>query len=164
MSRDKTAIADAIPAPRAKIPEIDPNKVILNSNGFGWREFLVRLPETFVLDDLRLPEVWRKVQASVHSLKRHDHLYLVHHSEEWSAQAIVIDADRTQAVLAAPKVYQIGGRFDQLFQDENYAVVWLGGEFGVKRKADEVIVQRGAVTAAHAERMLFQQYPARLGA
>lgn len=163
MTKDKS-VADPIAAPRAKIPEIDPNKVILNSNGFGWREFLVRLPPGFVLDDLRLPEVWKKVQTSVQSLKRHDHLYLIHHDEEWSAQAVVIDADRAQAVLSAPKVFQIGARFDQLFQDELYQVVWLGGEFGVKRKADDHIVQRGAVSAAHAERMLFQQYPARLGA
>lgn len=139
--------------------EIDPRLVTLNSNGFGWREFMVRMPKEIVLDDLKEPDIWRRVQTSGNSLRKHDRVYLVAFDESWAAEAIVTDGDMKKAVLSKPRVTTFSARFDGLFEDENYRTVWMGSGFVVERKADGHRMTQPVASAAVAERDLRQIYP-----
>lgn len=138
---------------------VDAARVTLNNDGFGWREFLVRLPEGLVADDLKEPTIWRKVQGGPNSFRRHDHLYLVSFDETWVADAIVADADKRQAVLCKPRVTTFPARYDQFFQDENYRVIWTGAGYCVERKRDGHRMTQPTANAALAERDLTRLYP-----
>ncbi|APH74091.1 hypothetical protein [Aquibium oceanicum] len=148
-------------APR-KPAEIDPRLVTLNSNGFGWREYMVRMPKEIVLDDLKEPGIWRRVQSSGNSLRKHDRVYMVAFDESWSAESIVTDSDMKKAVLSKPRVTTFSARFDGLFEDEKYRVMWTGSGFAVERKADGHRMTQPVASAAVAERDLRQLYPVKV--
>lgn len=139
--------------------EIDPKNVTLNSNGFGWREFMVRLPAGMVADNLKEPAIWAKVQKGPNAFRRHDRVYAVAFDESWIAEAIVIDGDKGRAVLAKPRLTTFGERFDRLFEDENYRVTWMGSGYVVERKSDGHRMTQPAQTVALAERDLRNLYP-----
>ncbi|MER8514184.1 hypothetical protein NKH47_14715 [Mesorhizobium sp. M1060] len=85
-------------------PDIDPARVSLQNAGQIWREFMVRCPADMVSDDLKHPEIWRRLQVSGsrNALKKHDRVYVVSYDEAWVAEAIVASADGKGAVLAKP--------------------------------------------------------------
>jgi hypothetical protein len=141
---------------------IDPARVTLSNNGFGWRDFMVRLPKDFVADDLKEPSIWRKVQLGANALRRHDHLYLVSHDENWVAEAIVADAERNHAVLCKPRITNFPERYDRFFEDENYRVKWMGQGYVVERKRDGHVMCQPLGSAALAERELQRLYPVKV--
>jgi hypothetical protein len=149
-----------VPEQAATAFEVNPKSVVLNSNGFGWRDFLIRLPEGATADCLKEPSLWRRVQqAKGISLKRHDHLYLISHDEDWAAEAIVADADSTKAILTKPRIHQFGERFDNLPQDEKYRIVWTGSGYIVQRKSDLMAMTQPAPNLPYAENDLRRLYP-----
>jgi hypothetical protein len=126
--------------PRGVKPiRVDPNWVTIQMEGFGWREFMVRLPAAAVFGDVVDPAIWALVQASrTVSLKRHDRLYLVAHDEEWACECRVIAASSTGATVSVR-----GGRIEltarsteALPEDELYRIVWAGNGHEVRRKSD----------------------------
>ncbi len=142
--------------------EVDPRHVTLNASGFAWREFMVRLPQSAVANDLSDPTIWRKVQKSPNALRRHDRVYVVAYDESWSAEAIVGEADGSKAVLCKPRLVTFPERFDQLFQTEDFRVAWMGAGYVVERKADGHRLTAPVHSAALAERALREQYPQRV--
>ncbi len=155
-------VDDADLTPRQP-PAINPALVTMNNNGFAWRDFLVRLPAECVADDLKEPSLWRKVQTTQNSLRRHDHLYIVSFDESWIAEAIVADADRNRAILARPRITTFPERFDALFQDDVYRVIWNGSGYCVERKADGRRMTQPAATPQLAERELVLLHPQKSG-
>lgn len=144
-------------------PEIDPARVLVQAAGQMWREYLVRVPEGFVADDLKTPGVWRKLQTgSRNSLKKFDRLFVVAFDEGWVAEAIVASADSKGAVLAKPRVTTLPARYDELFQDDKYRVVWNGHGYIVERKVDGHPMTQATANAELATRLLTQLYPARV--
>ena len=146
--------------------EVDPKQVIRNNDGFGYRDFAVRLPAGATADCLKSPEIWRRVQgAKGVSLRRHDHLYLVAFDETWAAECLVADADAGKAVLTKPRIHQFDlGRFDNLFSDELYRVAWTGGGYIVERKSDKAVMSNPVPNTALAERDLTRLYPKQVAA
>ncbi|MER9840327.1 hypothetical protein NKJ59_03580 [Mesorhizobium australicum] len=143
-------------------PEIDPARVQIQSAGQVWREYFVRAPAGFVADDLKTPSAWRKVQVGSRSgLKKFDHVFVVAFDESWVAEAIVASADTKGVVLAKPRVTSLPERFDQLFQDENYRVVFNGAGYIVERKSDGHPMTQPTANADLAARLLAQLYPTR---
>ncbi|RWJ37462.1 hypothetical protein [Mesorhizobium sp.] len=139
---------------------VDPKKVIMNNNGFGWRDFLVRLPEGATADCLKDPLIWKRVQnAKGVSFVRHDHLYIVAFDDTWAAEAIVADSDAGKAIITKPRIHTFPDRFDNLFEDELYRIKWTGIGYVVERKADKAIVSHPAPNIALAERDLARLYP-----
>ncbi|WP_192355523.1 hypothetical protein [Mesorhizobium mediterraneum] len=139
---------------------INPKQVICNNNGFGWREFFVRLPMGATADCLKDPTIWKRVQnAKGVSFVRHDHLYIVSFDDTWAAEAIVTDSDAEKAVLTKPRIHTFGDRFDNLFEDELYRIKWTGLGYVVERKSDKALMSHPAPNIPLAERDLARLYP-----
>ncbi|MER9816493.1 hypothetical protein [Mesorhizobium sp. M0129] len=144
-------------------PDIDPARVSLQNAGQIWREFMVRCPADMVSDDLKHPEIWRRLQASGsrNALKKHDRVYVVSFDEAWVAEAIVASADGKGAVLAKPRITTMPERYDKLFQDDKYRVAWNGHGYVVERKSDGHVMAAAVANPDLAARLLAQLYPAR---
>jgi hypothetical protein len=152
MTKEKSAI-------EAKPVEIKSENVQKNSDGFCWREWQVRLPADAVADDLKNPAIWRSVQRGRFPFRRHDRVYAIAFDESWVAECIVADADQNQVVLAKPRLTLFPARFDKLFQDDLYRVVWCGSGYQVERKSDGKRMTQVAPTAQIAERDLIALHP-----
>lgn len=139
--------------------EIDPNCVVRNSAGFSWNEYCIRLPRGVTLDGLKDPALFKKVQASANSLRKLDKVLLVEFDESWTAEARVIQADKTKAVIGKPIVTHYEERFDRLPQTEDLRIEWGGNGFFVARKADGHRVGGPFHSLALAEKAMEQQYP-----
>ncbi|TPJ50631.1 MULTISPECIES: hypothetical protein [unclassified Mesorhizobium] len=159
----KTELSTEIPAAPRSAPDIDPARVTLQSTGFVWREYLVRVPADFVADDLKEPTVWRKLQnGSKNALRKLDRVTIVAYDESWLAEAIVASADGKGAVLCKPRLTSLPARFDKLFEDDKYRVAWNGFGYIVERKADGHAMTQPTANADLATRLLAQLYPARV--
>lgn len=157
----KTVEADkASLPPGRKLPEIDPAFVTLNADSFAFRQFMVRLPEGAIADDLKEPSLWGRVQTSRNvALRKHDHLYIVAFDESWAADAIVIQANSGVAVLSKPRLIAFAERVKPLYRDDTYSVAWYGNGFAVKRLSDGVRMTQIVANEALAERELTRLYP-----
>lgn len=161
MSKQMTT-NETLPSGRAKLVPIDPANLTVQSGGHGWQYYNLRLPAGVIADDLKSTghELWKRIQgATSKSLKRHDRIYFISHDESWSADAIVADASPSEVSLTGFKIYEMQSRLKSYFQDDTYAVVWLGNGFAVKRKVDGAIVSEIVANEALAERDLRRQYP-----
>ncbi|MES0135612.1 hypothetical protein NKJ88_11750 [Mesorhizobium sp. M0016] len=142
-------------------PDIDPARVQRQSAGQVWSEFLVRVPKDFVADDLKEPSIWKKVQTGRFGLKKFDRLTIVAFDESWVAEALVAGADAKSVTLAKPRLTTMPARYDQLFQDENYRVVFNGHGYVTERKADGHEMTQVTANPDLAARLLAQLYPTR---
>lgn len=160
---EMTVKADALIAPA--LPEVDPRSVTVSTEGFAWRELLVRVPAGMTQDDLRSPKVWRKVQNSRQSaLVRLDHLLVLAHDESWFARAIVTFADNSEAQLMIEKVGTFKEVGKALYSDGTYRVAWNGSSFIVERMSDGVQVDNAGYTTEQAAiAALRNQYPRKAG-
>lgn len=156
----RTAEAPARPASRPPVA-VDPDFVTLDHEGYGWRRWMVRLPEDAIADDLKEPSLWARVQKQRLSLRRHDHLYIVAYDESWAAEAIVTDATAEAAAISKPRILSFGPRLDRLFDDGTYRVKWYGNGFAVERAADGQRLTDPVASQALAERDLARLYPKR---
>jgi hypothetical protein len=153
--RDKPAIP-----PDRKLPIIDPAFVVLNADSFAYRQFMVRLPEGTIADDLKEPSLWARVQANRNmALRKHDHLYIVAFDESWAADAVVVQANAEVAVISRPRMIRFAERLKPLYSDGTYAVAWYGNGFAVKRLADGTRMTQIVANEALAERDLGRLYP-----
>jgi len=149
----------AIPRDR-KLPVIDPAFVVLNADSFAYRQFMVRLPEGAIADDLKEPSLWARVQTSRSvALRKHDHLYIVTFDESWAADAVVVQANAEVAVISRPRMIRFAERLRPLYSDGTYSVAWYGNGFAVKRLADGTRMTQIVANEALAERDLGRLYP-----
>lgn len=160
----KSAVAEKIDLTARKVPQVDPGNVRINTDGFVFRTVFVRLPEELVLDDLK-ENIWRKVQGSPHvSLRKFDRLTLAAYDESWLAEAIVGEATVDRVVLAGIKRTELPARYDALYSDDQYQVVWIGNGFRVQRRRDGHFMTDAVATAGAAQRDLINLYPRPVGA
>jgi len=146
--------------PQRDLPAVDPAFVTLNADSFAYRQFMVRLPEGTIADDLKEPSLWARVQANrAVALRKHDHLYIVAFDESWAAEAVVVQANAAVAVIAKPRLMRFAERLKPLFSDGTYAVAWYGNGFAVKRIADGTRMTQIVANEALAERDLGRLYP-----
>lgn len=146
--------------PPENITPVDPLMVTQNTDGFVWREFLVRLPRDLTLDSLKEPSIWRRVQLNHRvSLRQFDRLTILDFAESWLAQAIVVAATSVGVTLSKPSVIQLDPRTEQLAEDELYRILWTGGGYVVSRKADGMAMTLPVVNRAQALRDLGTMYP-----
>jgi hypothetical protein len=150
-------------ATERQIPEIVPDRLTVDWEGFCRRRLVARLPAGFIADDLKEPVVWRRVQASGKALRAFDELFLIAFDESFVAECLVASADGARAVLAKPRLTQLPQRYDRLFEDDLYKVEWNGHGYVVARKSDSHVMTRPLPNAALAERELGRLYPAPVG-
>jgi hypothetical protein len=141
---------------------IDPQSVTLQQAGMAYSHWFVRLPRDFISDDLKRLDVWKRVQAGGHPLRRHDHIYLVAFDESWAAEAIVAAAGAADAVLSGIRIVSFPERTRPLFQDDRYRVAWVGSGYCVERKADGHRMTAPVASEALAQRDLANLYPRRM--
>lgn len=145
-----------------KTPVIAPVDVSLNAAGTAWRSWFVRLPEGFVADDLKEPDAWVKVQAVPQkALQKLDFVVLVAFDESFVAEAWVAHADGQKAVLSKPRLTAMPERYERLFSDGTYRVVFVGGGYAVERIRDGHRMTPAFATAAVATLELSRLYPTR---
>ena len=111
----------------------------INSEGFCWRDALLRLPSGYVIQDLHdWPEAFKNIQGSPRTaLRQFDHLLIVDYSESTWAEAIVSFASATKIHLVGVRIISAKKREDDAFQDDMYKITWAGAGYVVTRKADE---------------------------
>ena len=156
-------VAEKIAAAPRKTPVIDTNRVTKQAHGMVWAEYFVRVPAGFVADDLKDPAAWVKVQSSGHGMRKFDRAMIVAFDESWFAEAIVASADGNGVVFAKPRVTTMPTRYDNLFQDDKYRVVWNGHGYVVERKADAHVMTQAVANPELAARELARLYPVRRG-
>ena len=155
----KTETKATAAAPNVK--EIDPAQVKLSTEGFAWREILVRMPEGMVADDLRTPKIWKRVQKSRQTaLIKFDHLFVLGFDESFAVRAVVTHATDSEAHLAIEKVLTFREQGQRFWGDGTLEVFWDGSAYGVRRIADQVrVVGEGFTTEAQAITAAHKYYP-----
>jgi hypothetical protein len=150
--------AEVLPGIR-QAPPIEPRMVTINSQGFAWKEVQARVPEALIFDDLKLPEIWRRVQGHPEkSLIRLDKVRVIAWDESWLCECVVTAATSAGATLSKPMKIELPPRSELLLSDENYAVRWGGNGYYVERKRDGQRVSEIVSTKSEAERALSAQY------
>jgi hypothetical protein len=134
----------------------------INSEGFCWRDAMLRLPSGYVMQDLHdNPDVFKNIQATSRTaLRQFDHLLIVDYSESTWAEAVVSFASATKVYLAGIRIISAKNREDESFQDDTYKINWAGSGYAVTRKADGAAM--GAQTFANenaAKAFLLSLYP-----
>lgn len=152
-----------IEAPSVRtVPLIRPDQVSLNSSGFCWRSWAVRLPAGLIADDLKESVIWSEVQRNPgKALRDMDELTLIAHDRSWYAECRVMSASGEQVTLGKPRIQICADRFERLFSDGTYRVVWTGSGYAVEKIATGQQVGSSYANAALAERELMNQYPKR---
>lgn len=146
-----------------KPPRVFPGFCKINSDGFCWREWMVRLPETAIVDDLKVPDIWKQVQLSPQTaLRKHDHLYIVSYDESFAAEAIVSQATANAATLSGLRLITLVERTTPLLNDGTYKIEWIGNGYIVKRIKDGQLMTYAVQTLGEAERDLSRLYPKKI--
>ena len=151
-------------APEIVQKEIAPRDVKINSEGFAWRDVLIRMPKEMVADDLRDPKIWKKAQTSPQTaLRKLDHLFILTFDEKQMVRAVVTHSTGTEAHLSIERVSSFREQGASFYSDGTLEVFWDGSSYGVRRIADQVrVVVEGYTTEAAAIAALHRHYPARV--
>lgn len=145
-----------------KTIEVKPTGVQLNSEGYQWRELMVRMPEGSTSDDLRNPKIWKHVQENPNSkLLKHDKLYILGADESWSTEARVCFANHEKAKLSFRSVSRFRDADENLFNDGTYEVRWShhGGYVIHRIKDGQVVGNQTHATEQMAINAIRQLYP-----
>ena len=156
---EKETKAKAQTAEARRVPIIDPERYLMNAEGFVTRDIFVRAPKEMIVDDLKEPGIWARVQTSALNLHKLDRITIVSFDETWIAEAWVAHATTETAVLTKPRITAFPERYDRLFEDDRYRVEWAGNGYVVRRKSDNQIVSNPMATVALAQIELARQYP-----
>jgi hypothetical protein len=143
-----------------KLPESDPARVDMNSDGRFTREIFVRLPADLVADDLKEPSIWKRVQQNrLKSLRKLDRLLMVTDDESALFEAVVAGADNAGVTLGGIKRTVLVSRQGALFADANYRLAWTGTGYSVIRRRDDMVVREGLGSEQLAVAAIGNLYP-----
>jgi len=149
------------------IPKIKPGNVKINSEGFCYREFFVRLPADVTWTAIHeTPEVWRLVQENLHtSLRVHDRVCLISHDESELGFGIVSVATGKKVQLAGFRKHTFAGRDTTAsWADDLYRVFWDGTGWAIERKTDGVRMRPGSFSTVElAKAEVRKLYPVKIG-
>lgn len=151
----------ADPAPR-RPPEVDPALVWPNYRGHAFAEHFVRLPAGFVLDDLKEPGLWRRVQGSPKAFNKLDRVVMVTDDEGQMFTCHVAAATPAAASLSKPTILEMVSRTPSQYADENYKIEWRNGSHAIIRKRDGHVMATGFGSEGAAITALNQLYPRRV--
>jgi hypothetical protein len=160
-TQPQTTTAKAAKAEDIEAKYIEPRDVKVSSEGFAWRELLIRMPAGMTADDLRSPAIWKKAQTSPQtSLRKLDHLLILTFDEKQMVRAICTHSSSTEAHLAIERVCTFREMGSSFYQDGVLEIYWDGAAYAVRRMADQVrVVAEGFTTEAGAIAALHKFYP-----
>ena len=143
-----------------KLPLVLPQCVGRNRGGTHWAEWHVRFPEGGIADDLKESSIWRKTQDNpLTAMRRFDEVRILAFDASWVAYAIVAHATGNAVILGKPRIVQLPEARENLFQDETYAVRFVGHGYAVFRKRDGQEMAPAVHSAAAAQSVLINLYP-----
>lgn len=150
-----------------EVPAIRPNSVSIQSEGFVFKTYMVRLPEHMIAQDLHdhPDKIWIKIQADQlgKALTKFDRVICIAFDESWMLEAVVAQAGRTRVVLAGNKITQLPGAVESLFADATYQVKWAGDGYGVYRIIDNIRVGNESWPSPEAAKAgLMRLYPVKV--
>lgn len=162
MKKDEVKEVEEVVHAERDLKVIKSSAIKINSEGFCWRDALLRLPSGYVIQDLHdWPEAFKNIQSSSRTaLRQFDHLLIVDYSESTWAEAIVSFASATKVHLVGVRIISAQKREDDSYADDTYKITWAGSGYAVTRKADEAPM--GAQTFANeraAKAYLLSLYP-----
>ena len=119
-------------------PLVDPQHVKRNRAGTVFCQWHVMFPKGGIPVDLKLPHIWKRCQDSGNAaLKRKDELRVDAFDGSWTADCIVSHAGLTEVILAVKTMTKMPPRTEHLYEDDLYAVRFVGIGYGVFRKSDD---------------------------
>lgn len=122
---------------------LSPQSLAIQTDGFVFREWVMRLPADVILQDLHdSPTIWRAIQSTQRALRPLDRVTAISFDQSWIVRdAIVAEADHQRVVLhiRPSDVVRLKSKTAE-FQDETYVIRWAGAGFAAYRKADGVEV------------------------
>ena len=157
-----TQIADTEPANPSgrELPLVRPECVQRNRPGSVFCEWHCRFPEGGIADDLKEPGIWRRVQDNAATaFKRFDEVRIIAFDASWVAHCVVAHATGNAVILAVRGITKLPEQQENLFQDDIYAVVFVGNGYAVVRKRDGQQVVEPVHSADAARGRLLNLYP-----
>jgi hypothetical protein len=149
----------------APVP-LTPKKALLNDecvqeqvSGLAFTEYLITLPQGWILDDLKDPGFWRPIQGGRRPLRSLDRLTIVDFELSWLLEARVSAATETGASLAILKKVSLPARTQNLPQIEDYRLVYAGRGYQVQSKRTHSPVGMIYMSLAEATAALYRMAP-----
>ena len=153
---------EAIEAMR-KEPAVQPGCLWRQKAGSRYCQWECRWPEGASVEDLTEPGLWWRCQQEPQSaLRRDDEVRILAFDSSWVAHCHVAHAGSTQVVLAVVSITELPERREQLFEDDRYAVRFVGNGYAVYRKHDGQQMAQPVHSAAAAQTNLVNLYPKRV--
>lgn len=145
-------------------PVVQVNCVKRNRAGSVFCQWYVTFPKGGLPEDLEAPEIWRRVQDQRGTaFKGKDEVRVDSFDGSWSADCIVSHASLTEVVLAVKTMTKLPPRREHLYEDDRYAVRFVGNGYGVFRKSDDQMMQSDAWPNPEVARQrLLELYPKRV--
>jgi hypothetical protein len=134
--------AEASPAGR-EAPTLKPACIEVQSEGYRWREWLLRAPAEMTLQDLNEPSIFRIIQQSLQkSVRQLDRITVLSHDESWCARdLLVVEADSNRVVLSIRPndVIRMPSK-SSTWQDDRHVVKWAGSGYAAFRRDGDVLL------------------------
>ena len=160
----KSSVAEPADAAERVVPLVNEKCVVRNRAGTVWGEWHVRFPEGGILDDLKLPHIWKRCQQHAGTaFKRFDELRIIAFDGTWIARCTVAHASQTEVILSEPRVETMPDSRENLFQDATYYVKFVGNGYAVFRKVDDQQMVPAVHSADAAQTVLLNLYPKQVG-
>lgn len=119
-------------------PLVDPKHVQRNRAGSVYCQWHVMFPKGGIPEDLKLPHIWKRCQGDRNTaFKRKDEVRVDAFDGSWTADCIVSHASLTEVILAVKTMTKMPPRTEHLYEDDLYAVRFVGNGYGVFRKSDD---------------------------
>ena len=154
------AVAEQADLPQRKEPAIQTKSVWRNRAGSRWCEWSCIFPEGATVDDLEESGLWWRVQQDGQvALKREDEVRIRAFDSSWVAHCYVAHASLMEVILATVSITKLSGPREHLYEDDLYAVRFVGHGYSVFRKSDGQEMAPAVNSADAARGVLINQYP-----
>ncbi len=118
-------------------PLVQTNCVWQNKAGSRWCQWEAVAPEGATFDDLLDPAAWKRVQDALRpALRQDDEIRVKAFDRSWVVWCFVAHATGNGVVLSKFADTKPGGPREHLFEDDRYAVRYLGSGYAGHRKTD----------------------------
>ena len=142
---------------------VQPNCVWQKKAGSRWGQWEAVDPEGATLQDLLDPAAWKRVQDNLRpAIRQDDEIRIKAFDRSWVAWCFVAHATGNGIVLSKFAAAKPGGPREHLFEDDLYAVRYLGSGYAGHRKSDGQRVTDIYSSADRAKTATLELYPKRV--
>ena len=160
----KQAAAEQADTIERTAPVVQVNCLKRNRAGSVFCQWHVTFPKGGIPEDLKLPHIWERCQQHQGTaFRQKDEVRVDAFDGSWTADCIVSHASLTEVILAVKTVTKMPPRTEHLYEDDLYAVRFVGNGYGVFRKSDDQMMMGDAWPNPEVARQrLLELYPKRV--